>query len=53
MVPANVRELVVRGHEVIVEASAGDGIGASDEQYRLAGADSSSSRRRKYSNTQS
>jgi alanine dehydrogenase len=38
LVPANVRELVARGHEVIVEASAGDGIGASDEQYQMAGA---------------
>lgn len=38
LVPANVRELVTRGHEVIVEASAGDGIGAGDEQYQMAGA---------------
>jgi alanine dehydrogenase len=37
-VPANVRELVARGHEVIVETGAGDGIGASDEQYQTAGA---------------
>lgn len=38
LVPANVRELVARGHEVIVEAGAGDGIGASDEHYQAAGA---------------
>jgi len=38
LVPANVRELVARGHEVIVETSAGEGIGASDEQYQSAGA---------------
>jgi len=38
LVPANVRELAARGHEVIVEAGAGDGIGASDEQYQSAGA---------------
>lgn len=38
LVPANVRELVAHGHEVIVEAGAGDGIGAGDEQYQTAGA---------------
>ncbi len=38
LVPANVRELVARGHEVIVETRAGEGIGASDEQYQAAGA---------------
>ncbi len=38
LVPANVRELVARGHEVIVEAGAGDGIGAEDKQYQMAGA---------------
>ncbi|HSH54567.1 MAG TPA: alanine dehydrogenase [Methylotenera sp.] len=38
LVPANVRELVARGHEVIVEVGAGDGIGASDEHYQAAGA---------------
>jgi alanine dehydrogenase len=38
LVPANVRELVARGHEVIVEAGAGGGIGATDEQYQTAGA---------------
>ena len=38
LVPANVRELTAHGHEVIVEAGAGSGIGASDEQYTAAGA---------------
>jgi alanine dehydrogenase len=38
LVPANVRELTHRGHEVIVETDAGAGIGASDADYRAAGA---------------
>jgi alanine dehydrogenase len=38
LTPASVRELVARGHEVIVESSAGVGIGASDDLYRRAGA---------------
>jgi alanine dehydrogenase len=38
LVPASVRELVAHGHDVIVEAGAGDGIGASDGQYQSAGA---------------
>lgn len=38
LAPAGVFELVSRGHEVIVEQSAGLGIGADDEAYRAAGA---------------
>ena len=38
MTPSSVRELVVRGHEVIVETAAGLGIGAPDEAYAAAGA---------------
>jgi len=38
MVPAGVRELVHDGHEVIVEANAGAGIGMSDADYQAAGA---------------
>ena len=33
-----VREYVARGHEVLVEERAGEGIGASDDDYRRAGA---------------
>lgn len=38
MVPASVQELTGRGHQVIVETSAGNGIGFSDDDYRAAGA---------------
>jgi alanine dehydrogenase len=38
LTPASVRELTAHGHEVIVETAAGDGIGASDDAYRAAGA---------------
>ena len=38
MVPAGVRELVHDGHEVIVEANAGSGIGMTDADYVAAGA---------------
>ncbi|MEO1042017.1 MAG: alanine dehydrogenase [Pseudomonadota bacterium] len=38
LTPASVAEITARGHEVIVETSAGDGIGMSDADYRLAGA---------------
>jgi len=39
MVPGSVRELVHRGHKVIVETGAGAGIGFDDAAYRAAGAD--------------
>ena len=38
MTPSSVRETVVHGHAVIVETRAGAGIGASDDDYRNAGA---------------
>jgi alanine dehydrogenase len=38
LVPANVHELTVRDHEVVVEHDAGAGIGVSDAQYESAGA---------------
>ena len=39
LVPSSVAELVDRGHQVVVESKAGAGIGASEEQYRAAGAE--------------
>jgi alanine dehydrogenase len=38
LTPGSVRELVVHGHDVIVETGAGVGVGASDGDYRAAGA---------------
>lgn len=38
LTPAAVREYVAVGHSVTVEATAGDGMGASDDNYRKAGA---------------
>ena len=38
LTPTSVRELVVHGHEVVVEKGAGAGIGASDLDYTTAGA---------------
>src|SRR5260370_16816259 len=38
LTPGAVREYVAHGHSVVVETSAGAGIGASDEVYRKAGA---------------
>ncbi len=39
MAPESARELVAGGHQVIVETGAGGGIGASDADYRAAGAE--------------
>ena len=39
LVPASVRELVHHGHKVLVETQAGAGIGFTDEDYRVAGAE--------------
>ena len=36
LVPASVRELTTRGHEVFVQSMAGDGIGVLDEEYEAA-----------------
>jgi alanine dehydrogenase len=38
LVPASVRELTLRGHEVYVQATAGEGIGMDDSHYQAAGA---------------
>jgi alanine dehydrogenase len=38
LVPAGVRQLVSDGHELIIESTAGEGIGASDQEYIKAGA---------------
>jgi alanine dehydrogenase len=38
MTPTSVREMVAHGHQVTVESNCGDGIGASDDDYRSAGA---------------
>lgn len=38
LTPDSVREFIARGHEVIVETRAGDGIGCSDEDYQACGA---------------
>jgi alanine dehydrogenase len=38
LVPASVRELCLRGHEVFVETLAGAGIGVEDSDYQTAGA---------------
>lgn len=38
LTPAGVRELVQRGHDVVVEATAGEGSAFPDEQYERAGA---------------
>jgi alanine dehydrogenase len=39
LTPESVRELVVRGHRLIVEKDAGTGVGATDADYRAAGAE--------------
>jgi alanine dehydrogenase len=39
MTPAGVRELVLAGHQVVVEAGAGAGSSIDDAEYRAAGAD--------------
>lgn len=38
LVPSSVRELVHHGHKVLVETNAGEGIGFSDADYEVAGA---------------
>jgi len=38
LTPESAHELVIHGHEVVVESGAGEGIGASDEAYRAGGA---------------
>ena len=43
LVPSSVAELVRRGHQVLVETGAGQGIGADDAKYKVAGAEIASS----------
>lgn len=38
LIPSSVRELVLHGHEVLVERSAGSGAGLTDQEYEAAGA---------------
>ena len=38
LTPESVRQLAAMGHRVLVQADAGAGIGASDADYRAAGA---------------
>jgi alanine dehydrogenase len=38
LTPESVREMCAHGHEVVVETSAGEGIGMNDDAYRRAGA---------------
>ena len=38
LTPAGARELVLRGHEVLVEAGAGEGSAFADRQYEAVGA---------------
>lgn len=52
LVPPNVRELTSHGHEVVVESGAGEGIGANDAQYELAGARIACSAAEVYDNAQ-
>jgi alanine dehydrogenase len=51
LVPGSVRELIHRGHDVIVETGAGAGIGISDEAYGAAGARVVSSARELFAGT--
>jgi alanine dehydrogenase len=39
LTPSSVREMVTNGHTVLVQTDAGTGIGASDDDYRRAGAE--------------
>lgn len=39
LTPASVRELVHHDHQVLVESTAGQGIGVTDEEYRIVGAE--------------
>ena len=38
LTPAGARELIQRGHEVLVESTAGEGSAFADDQYERAGA---------------
>ena len=47
LTPTSASELTRRGHSVLVETSAGTGIGASDEDYAAVGCTIASDRRRR------
>jgi alanine dehydrogenase len=38
LIPSTVKELVERGHDVVVETHAGEGVGIGDAEYAAAGA---------------
>ncbi|MGZ8254131.1 MAG: alanine dehydrogenase, partial [Burkholderiaceae bacterium] len=42
LTPSSVREMTAHGHAVLVQTDAGSGIGASDDEYRRAGAETAS-----------
>lgn len=50
MTPGSVRELVERQHQVLVQSHAGNGIGATDSDYRQAGAKITKSAKEVYRN---
>jgi alanine dehydrogenase len=52
LTPGAVREYVAAGHSVLVETNAGEGIGASDEIYRKAGADIADTSREVFSSAE-
>lgn len=52
LVPTSVAELVSRGHKVLIQTEAGLGIGASDDEYKEAGAEITSNAANIYANSQ-
>lgn len=51
LTPSSVREVVAHGHSVVIERSAGAGIGMTDEQYVMAGATLAASAAEVFSST--
>src|SRR6201992_3188917 len=52
LTPGAVREYVAAGHKVLVETNAGEGIGASDDVYRKAGAEIADSAREVFASSE-
>src|SRR6201996_1404887 len=52
LTPGAVREYVAAGHNVLVETNAGEGIGASDDVYRKAGAEIADSAREVFTSSE-
>ncbi len=52
LTPTSVREMVAHGHQVIVQANAGEGIGADDGEYQAAGAEILSTAKEIFDNAQ-